>query len=181
MSPVEIQRLRVIFRARCTISECHLTYYSYRQTEGNPHLATASTANLSMADEPGQPPALTTLSLAEQASSSHTIEQRITPFDVSGGVDESGKLLPVDYNKLIQQFGAMPISPTLLERFEKVTGKKPHRFLRRGIVFSHRDLEKILDRHEMGQPFYLYTGRGPSSGSLHVGHSIPFEFTKYGQ
>jgi tryptophanyl-tRNA synthetase len=134
-----------------------------------------------MADEPGQPPALTTLSLAEQAPSSHIVEQRITPFDVSGGVDESGKLLPVDYNKLIQQFGATPISSTLLERFEKVTGKKPHRFLRRGIVFSHRDLEKILDRHEKGQPFYLYTGRGPSSGSLHVGHSIPFEFTKYAQ
>ncbi|KAF7508543.1 hypothetical protein GJ744_009092 [Endocarpon pusillum] len=132
-----------------------------------------------MADEPGQPPALTTLSLAEQAPSSHAAEQRITPFDVSGGVDETGKLLPVDYNKLIQQFGATPISPTLLERFEKVTGKKPHRFLRRGIVFSHRDLEKILDRHEKGQPFYLYTGRGPSSGSLHVGHAIPFEFTKW--
>jgi tryptophanyl-tRNA synthetase len=132
-----------------------------------------------MADEPGQPPALTTLSLADQAPAAQPIEQKITPFDVSGGVDETGKLLPVDYNKLIKQFGATPITPTLLERFEKVTGHKAHRFLRRGIVFSHRDLEKILDRHEKGQPFYLYTGRGPSSGSLHVGHSIPFEFTKW--
>jgi tryptophanyl-tRNA synthetase len=131
-----------------------------------------------MADEPGQPPALTTLALADQAPTSHALEQRITPFDVSGGVDASGKLLPVDYGKLIQQFGATPISPILLKRFEQVTGKKPHRYLRRGIVFSHRDLEKILDRYEKGQPFYLYTGRGPSSGSLHVGHAIPFEFTK---
>lgn len=132
-------------------------------------------------DEQGQPPSLTALSLAPQDPSSTAHEQRITPFDVSGGVDETGKLLPVDYNKLIQQFGATPISSALLDRFEKVTGRKPHRFLRRGIVFSHRDLEKILDRHEKGQPFYLYTGRGPSSGSLHVGHSIPFEFTKYVQ
>jgi tryptophanyl-tRNA synthetase len=131
-----------------------------------------------MADEPGQPPALTTLALTDQAPSTHALEQRITPFDVSGGVDEAGKLLPVDYDKLIKQFGASLISPSLLDRFEKVTGHKPHRFLRRGIVFSHRDLEKILDRHEKDQPFYLYTGRGPSSGSLHVGHSIPFEFTK---
>ena len=132
-----------------------------------------------VADEPGQPPALTTLSLAEKAPDPNVVEQKITPFEVSGGVDESGKLLPVDYDKLIKAFGATPISKELLERFEKVTGQKPHRFLRRGIVFSHRDLHLILDRYEKGQPFYLYTGRGPSSDSMHIGHTIPFEFTKY--
>ena len=131
-----------------------------------------------MADEPGQPPALTTLSLAEQAPAPKAVEQKITPFEVSGGVDESGKLLPVNYDKLIKEFGATPISKELLERFEKVTGRKPHRFMRRSIVFSHRNLEIILDRYEKGQPFFLYTGRGPSSDSMHVGHTIPFEFTK---
>jgi tryptophanyl-tRNA synthetase len=60
-----------------------------------------------------------------------------------------------------------------------VTGREPHRFLRRGIVFSHRDLATILDKYERKEPFYLFTGRGPSSDSLHLGHSIPFEFTKY--
>ncbi|KAJ5115143.1 hypothetical protein NUU61_000902 [Penicillium alfredii] len=132
-----------------------------------------------MADEPGQPPALTTLSLADKAHESQAVNQIVTPFDVSGGVDESGKLLPVDYNKLVREFGATPISKELLERFEKVTGHRPHRFMRRGIVFSHRELNKILDRHEKGQPFYLYTGRGPSSDSMHVGHTVPFEFTKW--
>jgi tryptophanyl-tRNA synthetase len=132
-----------------------------------------------MADEPGQPPALTTLSLAEKVPASQAVEQRVTPFDVSGGVDETGKLLPVNYDKLIKEFGAAPITPDLLDRFEKVTGQKPHRFLRRGIVFSHRELNLILDRYERGQPFYLYTGRGPSSDSMHVGHTVPFEFTKY--
>ena len=135
--------------------------------------------HITMADEPGQPPALTTLSLADQAPSSQAIEQIVTPFDVSGGVDESGKLLPVDYDKLVREFGAHPISKELLERFERVTGHRPHRFMRRGIVFSHRELNLILDRYEKGQPFYLYTGRGPSSDSMHVGHTIPFEFTKY--
>ena len=130
-----------------------------------------------MADEVGLPPNLTTLSLAQQAPGK-AVEQNITPFDVSGGIDETGKLLPVDYNKLVDKFGAQLISPQLLERFERVTGKKPHRFMRRGIVFSHRDLEKILDRYERGQPFYLYTGRGPSSDSMHIGHATPFEFTK---
>ncbi|KAH0365099.1 tryptophanyl-tRNA synthetase, partial [Aureobasidium melanogenum] len=64
-------------------------------------------------------------------------------------------------------------------RFTDVTGRKPHRFLRRGIVFSHRDLETILDKYERKEPFYLFTGRGPSSDSLHLGHSIPFEFTQW--
>jgi hypothetical protein len=41
------------------------------------------------------------------------------------------------------------------------------------------DLEQILDAYESGKGFYLYTGRGPSSGSLHFGHLIPFQFTKY--
>ena len=131
------------------------------------------------ADEPGQPPALTTLSLAEKAPESKAVEQRITPFDVSGGVDDSGKLLPVNYNKLLKEFGASPISKELIERFQKVTRRKPHRFIRRGIVFSHRDLNLILDRYEKGQPFFLYTGRGPSSDSMHVGHTVPFEFTKF--
>ena len=131
-----------------------------------------------MADEPGQPPALTTLSLAESAPSM-AAEQRITPFDVSGGTDETGKLLDIDFGKLIRDFGATPIDAALIERFEKVTRHKAHRFMRRGMVISHRDLTKILDRYEKGEPFYIYTGRGPSSDSMHVGHSIPFEFTKY--
>jgi len=31
----------------------------------------------------------------------------------------------------------------------------------------------------LGEKFYLYTGRGPSSEALHLGHLIPFMFTKY--
>lgn len=42
-----------------------------------------------------------------------------------------------------------------------------------------RELTVILDRVEKGKPFYLYTGRGPSSGSMHVGHIVPFIFCKY--
>ena len=39
----------------------------------------------------------------------------------------------------------------------------------------------ILDSYEKKQPFYLYTGRGPSSDALHMGHCIPFIFTQYMQ
>ena len=34
-------------------------------------------------------------------------------------------------------------------------------------------------RTNIGIPFYLYTGRGPSSEALHVGHLVPFQFTKW--
>lgn len=40
-------------------------------------------------------------------------------------------------------------------------------------------MEMILDVYEKKQPFYLYTGRGPSSEAMHMGHLIPFIFTKY--
>lgn len=130
-------------------------------------------------DEPGQPPALTSLSLAATAEGITPKEQIITPFDVSGGTDEQGKLLAIDYDKIVGKFGATRIDKALLEKFERVTGHKPHRFLRRGIVFSHRELDLILDRYEKGLPFFLYTGRGPSSDSMHVGHAVPFEFTRY--
>ena len=106
-------------------------------------------------------------------------EQIVTPFDVAGGTDETGKALGIDYDKLITQFGCRRIDAALLQRFEAVTGHRPHRLMRRGIVFSHRDLDFILNKYEAGQPFFLYTGRGPSSGSMHVGHTIPFEFTKW--
>lgn len=85
----------------------------------------------------------------------------------------------IDYDKLIDQFGSQRITQDIIDRIEKLTGKKPHRFLRRGIFFSHRDINAMLDLYEKGQKFYLYTGRGPSSESLHLGHVIPFHFTKW--
>ena len=66
-----------------------------------------------------------------------------------------------------------------LKRFEKVTGQKAHHFLKRGIIISHRDVDLILNEYEKGNPFYLYTGRGPSSDAMHLGHLLPFIFTKW--
>lgn len=104
--------------------------------------------------------------------------QVVTPWDVQGSVAEDGKQLAIDYDKLIDQFGTKRVDQPMLERFERLTGHKPHIFLRRGMFFSHRDMDKILDRYEQGKPFFLYTGRGPSSDSMHLGHMVPFVFTK---
>ena len=76
-------------------------------------------------------------------------------------------------------FGVQPITTELLDRFEKITKHKPHIWLRRGLVFAHRDFDQILDDYEKGNPIYIYTGRGPSSQSMHIGHLVPFMFTKW--
>lgn len=80
---------------------------------------------------------------------------------------------------MIREFGCQPIDGAIVRRFEKVTGMRAHPWLRRGIFFSHKDLNLVLDAYEKGEEIYLYTGRGPSSESLHLGHMVPFMFTKY--
>ncbi|KIY61726.1 tryptophanyl-tRNA synthetase [Cylindrobasidium torrendii FP15055 ss-10] len=117
--------------------------------------------------------------MGSQDERRQSTEQVVTPWDVQGGVSSDGKQQAIDYGKLITQFGTRRIDDALLERFTKLTGKRPHILLRRGMFFSHREFDKILDRYEQGKPFFLYTGRGPSSNSMHLGHSIPFMFTKW--
>ncbi|TDG98914.1 hypothetical protein EPR50_G00205460 [Perca flavescens] len=101
-------------------------------------------------------------------------EDTVDPWNVS-----TSNAKGVDYDKLIVRFGSSKIDKELVDRIEKVLGQKPHRFLRRGIFFSHRDMQQVLDAYEKHKSFYLYTGRGPSSEAMHVGHLIPFIFTKW--
>ncbi|CAK5058646.1 unnamed protein product [Meloidogyne enterolobii] len=109
----------------------------------------------------------------------------VTPWNVTA-TSSTG----IDYEKLIKRFGCSNVTEDLIVRFEKLTGHKAHPLLKRKIFFAHRffkrkftftnfrDFNYILDLFEQHKPFYLYTGRGPSSGSLHLGHLIPFFFTK---
>lgn len=105
-------------------------------------------------------------------------EQKIDPYTVAGARDAQGNVKAIDYEELRQKFNTPALTPEHLERFQKVTGKPPHRLMRRKLFFSHRDFEKILDHYEKYGFFMLYTGRGPSSGSMHLGHAVPFLFTK---
>lgn len=100
-------------------------------------------------------------------------EDVVTPWDVEG-VENTG----IDYEKLIKRFGSSKIDEELLAKLEKVAGRPVHHLIRRGIFFSHRDLYTLLNLHEQGKRFYLYTGRGPSSESMHLGHLVPFIITK---
>uniref|UniRef100_H2YGP3 Tryptophanyl-tRNA synthetase n=1 Tax=Ciona savignyi TaxID=51511 RepID=H2YGP3_CIOSA len=100
----------------------------------------------------------------------------VNPWEV-----QSSSAKGVNYDKLIGQFGSSKIDDNLLQRLESILkerGKTLHPFLKRGIFFSHRDLDTILTLYEEQKPFYLYTGRGPSSQSMHLGHLIPFMMTQ---
>nr|XP_009759566.1 PREDICTED: tryptophan--tRNA ligase, cytoplasmic [Nicotiana sylvestris] len=101
-------------------------------------------------------------------------EQVVNPWEVSPKDD--GK---IDYNKLIDKFGCQRLDDSLIQRVQRLTNRPAHVFLCRGVFFAHRDFNDILDAYEKRQKFYLYTGRGPSSEALHLGHLIPFMFTKY--
>ncbi len=92
----------------------------------------------------------------------------ITPWEVEGDID---------YNKLIEKFGTFAINEEIIEKIEEITGEV-HPFLKNRYFFSHRDLGWILDEYQKGNKFYLYTGRGPS-GPIHLGHLMPWLFTKY--
>ena len=91
-------------------------------TDGNATLVTVESVTQTLVDA--------------QISKAH--EQRVTPWDVQGSISADGKQLAIDYDKLIDQFGTRRVDATLLERFEKLTGHKPHLLLRRGMFFSHR-------------------------------------------
>ena len=95
-------------------------------------------------------------------------EFKVTPWEISG---------EVNYDKLIKEFGTKKIDSSLLNRIKKHT-KELHPFLKRGIFFSHRDLNWLLDEYEKNNKFFLYTGRAPS-GPIHIGHLIPWIFTKW--
>lgn len=99
-------------------------------------------------------------------------QNNVNPWEVSG---------KVNYEKLIQEFGVKKISKENLEYLKILAEKKnlkQHIFLKRGLFFAHMDLDKIISAHKQGEEIFLYTGRAPG-GEMHIGHLIPFLFTKY--
>jgi tryptophanyl-tRNA synthetase len=79
-----------------------------------------------------------------------------------------------DYDKMCEEFGIQPFAP-LLKRM-----KEPHLLMRRGIVFGHRDFDKILDALQRKESYAMLTGLMPS-GKFHLGHKILAEQIIYHQ
>jgi tryptophanyl-tRNA synthetase len=95
----------------------------------------------------------------------------VTPYEVKGRID---------YAKLREQFGTQELSPELLGKIRSAAGGELHPLLARGIYYSHRDLGLLLAGVARGDPFFLYSGRGPS-GPLHVSHLTHFELCRWFQ
>ncbi|HTT74085.1 MAG TPA: tryptophan--tRNA ligase [Thermoplasmata archaeon] len=89
----------------------------------------------------------------------------VTPYEVKGRID---------YERLREQFGTQSLTPALLAKLHHIAGGELHPLLSRGIYYSHRDLAPLLDGFANGQPFFLYSGRGPS-GPLHTSHLVSFD------
>jgi len=98
-------------------------------------------------------------------------DANITPWSVSGDLTES------QYQRIAHEFGAKIIDSEMIERIRSVLGDV-HPYLLNGTFYAHRDLDIALEDLKNGKKVYLYTGRGPS-GKMHLGHILPFLFTKW--
>ncbi len=70
-----------------------------------------------------------------------------------------------DYPKLFEEFGVSPFKDLLAEV------PNPHPYMRRGVIFGHRDYQSILDALHLNEPFGVMSGFMPS-GPVHLGHKM---------
>jgi tryptophanyl-tRNA synthetase len=69
-----------------------------------------------------------------------------------------------NYDDLIKRFG--------IQDFRKIIRQvpEPHLLMRRGVIFGHRDFDRILRAARKKEPFAMMTGLMPS-GKFHLGHA----------
>ncbi|SDR26762.1 tryptophan--tRNA ligase [Natronobacterium texcoconense] len=89
-------------------------------------------------------------------------EFTVTPYAVKG---------EIDYDKLLERFGADPLTDEQIRRFPE------HPMLRRRIFYAGRGVDRYLEAAETGEPHAIVTGRGPS-GPMHLGHVLPLYLAK---
>jgi len=77
-------------------------------------------------------------------------------------LDPFGTSLVTDYERLYKEFGIEPFQPQLL----KVPD--PSFYMRRGIIFGHRDFDKILNAFQKHEKFAVLSGIKPT-GEFHLG------------
>ncbi len=80
-------------------------------------------------------------------------------------IDPWGSQSFKDYDKLLKDFGIKPFKPLL----NKIPN--PDMMMRRGVIFGHRDFERIADSIKKKKEFAMMTGLMPS-GKFHIGHKM---------
>lgn len=84
-------------------------------------------------------------------------------------IDPWGSSQFQDYARLRDEFGIAEFGPVEWGVFAS-----PHRLFRRGVVFGHRDFERVMDAVKAKDPWSVMTGFMPS-GDLHLGHKMLFD------
>ena len=88
-------------------------------------------------------------------------------------IDPYGSELVEDYEKIIKDFG--------LEHFNVELFPNPNRIMRRGVVFSGRDLKMISRCIKEKKPFYVLSGIMPTNDKIHFGTKMVVENIAYFQ
>lgn len=83
----------------------------------------------------------------------------MTPWEVEG---------VVDYQRLMDEFGIQPMA----ELVDKIPN--PNHLIRRGIIFGHRNYERIIDSIKNKEPWAVMSGFMPS-GYPHFGHKMTMD------
>jgi len=77
-------------------------------------------------------------------------------------LDPWGTTVVEDYNHLYEEFGIQKFDP-LLPRIPD-----PSMYMRRGVIFGHRDFERVLEKMRQGGEFAVMSGIKPT-GEFHLG------------
>ncbi len=77
-------------------------------------------------------------------------------------LDPWGATVVEDYNHLYEEFG--------IQKFDSLRSKipNPNMYMRRGIIFGHRDFDRVLETMKQGGDFAVMSGIKPT-GEFHLG------------
>lgn len=89
----------------------------------------------------------------------------VTPYSVDG---------EIDYEKLLEQFGADTLTDDQITAFPDPA----HPLVHRNVFYAERDVDRFLSAVNAEKTHSIVTGRGPS-GPMHIGHVVPFYFAKH--
>ncbi len=83
-------------------------------------------------------------------------------------LDPWGSATVSDYRSLFEQFG--------IEQFDAILPDvpDPHYLMRRGVIFGHRDYDRVREAMANGDPFAALSGFMPT-GDPHIGHKLVFD------
>ena len=83
-------------------------------------------------------------------------------------LDPWGSSSVSDYRKLFEEFG--------IEEFDEILEDvpHPHYLMRRGVIFGHREYDRVARAMREGEPFAALSGFMPT-GDPHIGHKLVFD------